>query len=254
MKINYKSSLMYSFLLHLLVLNFFFLNLTFFSRTNYVTESSVMKAALVEIPKPVVKAANIKKEISFAKEEKKIQPMHELPKPKPEEKVPDPQAIKIENKKILKEKPKPVEKMTPEKPVLKPVLVEKTARVKTPKAQKNMEEKLWAQQLADEDKQLTEAKAQQAQGVINKYNALILQAIREQWVLPENYPAELNCELLISLKAGGGVQDVQLTKSSGNEGFDRSARAAVYKASPLPVPTDVELFNQMKEINLVVRP
>ena len=82
-----------------------------------------------------------------------------------------------------------------------------------------MEEKLWAQQLADEDKQLNALKEQQAEGVINKYNALILQAIRDQWILPETYPPEMYCQLLVNLQADGGVLNVQITKSSGNEGW-----------------------------------
>lgn len=271
MKTSYKSAVLYSALFHVLILNFLFLNLAFFHKTNYVTESSVITANLVEIPKPTVKEANKTKEISIPKEEQKTPPAPQLkvkPKPvekpapaKPIEKKPEiKDSIKIDDRKTKIEK-KPIEKKDvhdekkpPVKPEKKSVTDKKKTITKAQKNQKTMEEKLWAEQLANEEKQLSQAKAQQAQGVVNKYNALILQAIREQWILPENYPPEVSCQLLIKLKPGGGVLDVQLVKSSGNEGFDRSARAAVYKASPLPVPKETDLFNQMREIALVVRP
>lgn len=287
-----KNAILYSALLHLAVLNLLFLNLAYFDSTHYVTHSTVMNATLMEIPKSAITHPNPKKEISLPDKINKVEPkpLPEPPKPiikkpkvvprvehpKPEpEKLEVEKAIKIEDKKIKPEKPKPLvkqvaseEKIVPKKEekkiephVMKKEEIKEEKKIEKTleqthalKTQKNMEEKLWAEQLANEDKLLTTEKAQEAQGVINQYNALILAAIRAQWIMPENYPPDLDCHLLINLKSDGTVMDVQLAKSSGNEGFDRSARAAVYKASPLPVPKEAELFNQMKEINLVVRP
>jgi colicin import membrane protein len=42
----------------------------------------------------------------------------------------------------------------------------------------------------------------------------------------------------------GEVHEVRIRRSSGNPLFDRSAEAAVKKASPLPVPTDVTIYNR----------
>ncbi len=251
-----KKGMLYSALLHLFILSFLVVNIAFFKSPNYVTQS-VMHATLLEVPKPTVKEINKNKEIAPPKEviqEKSVPaviskptlPEKTLEKPTPHQKPIPEKVINIEDKKNKPEKIKPVEK--------KELREEKKPVKKSQKTQKSMEEKLWAQQLAEEDKQLTTLKEQQAQGVVNKYNALILQAIRDQWILPETYPPEMYCQLLVNLKSDGAVIDVQLTKTSGNEGFDRSARAAVYKASPLPVPKETDLFNQMKVINLTVRP
>jgi colicin import membrane protein len=48
--------------------------------------------------------------------------------------------------------------------------------------------------------------------------------------------------------------DVKISRSSGNDALDRSAMAAVFKASPLPVPTDPTLLASFRELNLILRP
>ena len=266
----YKTSILYSALLHVLVLNFLFFSFNFYKKVNYVSQSSVMKASLVELPKPMLPQENTKKEIVLSQEEK-LDVKKKLPlveKPKPSKVIEKPatevkklvleKSIKIENKKTKIEKPVTTKnEIKTEKNKIKKEekeIEKKSVMMKQQQAQKKMEEKLWAEQLAKEEKQLTLTKEQQAQGVVNKYNALILQAIRSRWILAESYSPDLSAQLLINLKSDGTVLNVELIKSSGNEGFDRSARAAVYKASPLPVPPETDLFNQMKVINLVVRP
>jgi colicin import membrane protein len=49
--------------------------------------------------------------------------------------------------------------------------------------------------------------------------------------------------LSVNLDPFGQVLSVRVVRSSGNAQFDRSAEAAVQKASPLPVPQDVMIFN-----------
>ncbi len=53
----------------------------------------------------------------------------------------------------------------------------------------------------------------------------------------------LKCRLKIRLAATGDVLDAQIAQSSGNQLFDDSVRRAVYKASPLPLPTDMTAFD-----------
>jgi len=50
------------------------------------------------------------------------------------------------------------------------------------------------------------------------------------------------------------VLEVSLTRSSGDSILDRSAQSAIYKASPLPVPSDTDAFNVFRDISLTVRP
>ncbi len=91
-------------------------------------------------------------------------------------------------------------------------------------------------------------------GVVDKYKALILGAIGRQWILPDQVNEGLSSQFKIRLAPNGSVLDVQLTKSSGDPVLDRSAQAAIYKASPLPVPGEPDMFNMFREISLTVRP
>lgn len=91
-------------------------------------------------------------------------------------------------------------------------------------------------------------------GIVDKYKALILGAIGRQWILPDQVNSELSSRFKIRLAPNGGVLDVSLTRSSGDPILDRSAQAAIYKASPLPVPDDPAAFNLFREITLTVRP
>jgi colicin import membrane protein len=87
----------------------------------------------------------------------------------------------------------------------------------------------------------------QNQGVIDKYKALIVQAISSQWIVPPDLAQNISCELDIRLAPGGVVLQVSIARSSGNTVLDNSAVAAVNKASPLPVPTEPGMFNQFRE-------
>ncbi|GAB4391497.1 MAG: cell envelope integrity protein TolA [Gammaproteobacteria bacterium] len=89
---------------------------------------------------------------------------------------------------------------------------------------------------------------------ITKYSNLIQQAIRQQWIIPDKFSQDLSCQLNIRLAPDGTVLSVRITRSSGNSALDRSALNAVYKASPLPVPSKPELFAKFRELNLIVKP
>jgi colicin import membrane protein len=124
----------------------------------------------------------------------------------------------------------------------------KFSRVLKSQSQKALE------QMMREQKQLAGERSQHTQGVIDKYKALILQSIGQQWVVPSHVDKHLSCEMLIRLAPGGVVLDVQILKSSGDLLLDRSARAAVFKASPLPVPDDIISFEPFRQFVLKVKP
>ena len=101
---------------------------------------------------------------------------------------------------------------------------------------------------------LDRQKAAQMSGEVNKYKALIIQAISDHWILPDQVNKQLFSQFRIQLAPGGRVLSVNLIRSSGDPVLDRSAQAAIYKASPLPVPTDAEMFHLFQDISLTVRP
>jgi colicin import membrane protein len=110
--------------------------------------------------------------------------------------------------------------------------------------------------LQEEEEKTRREAAQRARmaGVVDKYKALILGAIGQQWILPDRVNTSLSSRFKIRLAPNGAVLDVQLTRSSGDAVLDRSAEAAIYKASPLPVPSEPDMFHVFREISLTVRP
>jgi colicin import membrane protein len=120
---------------------------------------------------------------------------------------------------------------------------------------KGAQQQMMAQQLAQEQQQLAaNAQDQQVQKEIDKYRALIVQAISQNWVVPGNTNKDLSCQLLINVGPGGSVLNVNVVTSSGNSALDQSAITAVYKTSPLPVPSDPELFDKFRMLRLTVKP
>ena len=112
-----------------------------------------------------------------------------------------------------------------------------------------------AQSQAAEAKRAQEfADRQRMAGEVDRYKALILNAIRDRWILPENVDPGLSSQFVIRLAPTGTVMDVRLAKSSGDALLDRTAQAAIWNASPLPVPSDATTFNMFREITLTVRP
>ncbi|KTD36688.1 TolA colicin import membrane protein [Legionella nautarum] len=98
------------------------------------------------------------------------------------------------------------------------------------------------------------AKKAQLAGEVDKYKAMIVNAISRQWILPENVDSSLSSQFRIRLAPDGAVLEVSLMRSSGDAVLDRSAQTAIYKASPLPVPSDPDTFNLFRDISLTVRP
>lgn len=123
------------------------------------------------------------------------------------------------------------------------------------KQQQKAAEQLMARQLAAEEKSLQSAAiSQQVQCELDKFKSLIEQAIGQHWIVPDSSQQDIQCKLLIRLAPGGVVLNVSLVKSSGDPALDRSAIAAVHKASPLPVPKDTNLFDKFRELSLTVHP
>jgi TolA protein len=91
--------------------------------------------------------------------------------------------------------------------------------------------------------------------VAEKWAPAIQERIRQFWIHPagswNNYSTVVN----VQLEPGGRVAPgkVSVVTSSGNAAFDQSVVAAVYDASPLPVP-DGRAFAPFRDFDLVLRP
>lgn len=101
---------------------------------------------------------------------------------------------------------------------------------------------------------IAQQRSEAINGVVDQYKGLILEAISKNWLVPPGTDPSLACQLVITLGSAGKVTNVQVVKSSGNALLDQSAVAAVYKASPLPVPGDSDAAAIFKQFSLTLKP
>lgn len=114
---------------------------------------------------------------------------------------------------------------------------------------------LMAKQLKQEQAQLAKAKQQYIDGIVNKYIALVRQAIQGNWNQPLSAKPTMAVTLQIDVTKTGAVSQVSIAKSSGDKALDQSAKLAVYKASPLPIPVNNPLVaKQFQEFALTMHP
>lgn len=182
-------------------------------------------------------------------------------------------ALTIKEKPVQKPKPLPKKPDKPEKPLKTPQPLTKLKQLSLEQAlqqeaqqqpsdhppRKLLEHSL-ASEISAEANQAkststtaTKAKAAANAGEVDRYKSLILQQIQQNWIVPQNVE-HLSCELRVEVAPGGMVLKVTVTHSSGNEALDRSALAAVNKASPLPVPKNSADFDAFRSFTITVKP
>jgi colicin import membrane protein len=89
---------------------------------------------------------------------------------------------------------------------------------------------------------------------VAKYKALILNSLGQHWIMPDNFDKSSVTKLLINLAPDGTVLNVRVLQSSNSQVLDRSVIQAVWKASPLPVPKETDVFAKFKQLRLTVKP
>jgi len=114
--------------------------------------------------------------------------------------------------------------------------------------QRAEEEKQMQKKLAAEEQALQSQEGERVTTEVGRYQALIMQKIRQNWSVQGSFRPNIQGKLRVRLAPGGAVIDVQVMKSSGDEVFDRSAINAAYRASPLPVSGDQKVFNELRDI------
>ncbi|NOX77191.1 MAG: cell envelope integrity protein TolA [Gammaproteobacteria bacterium] len=85
-----------------------------------------------------------------------------------------------------------------------------------------------------------------------RYIADIQNKVERNWIRPPSAKQGLSCKVAVKQIPGGEVINVTVTQCQGDEVFRRSVETAVYKASPLPRPSDPGLFD--REIVFTFRP
>ena len=246
-------------------------------KTQIRKDVNVVEAVAVDKKQVELELARIKKleEDKYKKEKKRLDDLEKKAKTlvnkrkEEEKKLADTKKKKIAEEKKRKEEQARVTKLEKEKTELEKQrkVEEKKIKAAAEKAEKLKEEEEQKKKDAAEkkrrEKELTDALAEEEaseqaendQKIINRIVSNIKRSIGNEFNkigLPEG----LECELRVRLVPGGEVIDVSVAKSSGDEIFDRRAVVATKKASPLPVPNDLETFERLnlRDNNFTFKP
>ena len=117
--------------------------------------------------------------------------------------------------------------------------------------EKAEQERILEEQLKAEQVARNARRQRQVMSEIGKYTALIEQTIKRNWIVDPSMKGK-SCRLNIRLASNGLV--TQVTTLEGDANVCRSAHSAVLKSDTLPVSSDPEVFAEMKEINLTLKP
>ncbi|MDT8387081.1 MAG: cell envelope integrity protein TolA [Thiogranum sp.] len=117
------------------------------------------------------------------------------------------------------------------------------------KAEEELQGRLAAEQAAEN------AQRQSAMDrIIGEYSGWIRDKVARNWIQPPGSDSGLSCTVEVSLIPSGDVTNARIVRSSGNAAFDRSVEAAVFRASPLPVPRDPEVMAQFRVLIFEFKP
>ena len=237
--------------------------------TNIVQATSVDKKQ-VELELKRLKDKEEAKKAEEKKRQKKLEKKAEEAKKKriaEEKKLKKLKKKKKEEKKKRIAEEKKLKKLKKEKKELeKKQKLEREKKRKEAERKRKEEEKLKAEEAErkrkEEEKKLKEKALQEEleaeqsehdQSEISKFTNLIINAIENRFNCSPLFKGISN-KILIRMGESGKVIESTIIESSGNELFDQRAEKAVYSASPLPVPTDSKLFNEMRKIRITFEP
>jgi colicin import membrane protein len=79
--------------------------------------------------------------------------------------------------------------------------------------------------------------------------ALVRDRVTRAWIRPPSARAGVNCEVYVTQVPGGVVTGVKIGSCNGDAAVRESIEAAVYRASPLPTPSNPDLFDRNLKFN-----
>lgn len=262
MKKRFLTPFLFAVLLHVVVFIFIFFTLSFPSSTPTMPSAApqpnanVVKAITVNQAQVDQEVARIQKEqqaqkaAQQAREQRVVQQQAEARRQQ-DRAAKALAAVKAEQAHLAQQKQQAAQQALENQKQQEKLAQQKAQQqklVKQQEAQQELQQKLQAEQ-----QELAAANAKRVAGIVNKYNALILNAIYPNWIVNDKQK-NLSTDLLINVAPDGSVLNVTVAQSSGSANFDRSAVAAVYKSSPLPVPKDPQAFAEFRQFRLTLKP
>jgi len=91
--------------------------------------------------------------------------------------------------------------------------------------------------------------AARSSGALASWQAQITARIQRAWLRPSSARSGIDCVVYVSQVAGGEVTNVRVGECNGDQAVRESIESAVYRASPLPPPSDPALFERNLEIH-----
>ena len=122
-------------------------------------------------------------------------------------------------------------------------------REENERLRRELEDAARAEEIAAEESRLAAVDA----GALAIYTAKIRQKIERNWAAPASAGAELKCSVRVRQAPGGVVVGVTILSCNGDDAVRRSVEAAIYRSSPLPEPSDPNLFDRNILLNLSIR-
>lgn len=119
-------------------------------------------------------------------------------------------------------------------------------------AERAEQERLLEQQMLEEMAARQSARSQQVMTEVDKYSALIIQAIERNFIQDEALMRGKSCKLKIKLASSGFVINVQAVQ--GDKIVCQEAIKAVNKAGTLPVSKDPLVFKELQNISVIYAP
>lgn len=107
------------------------------------------------------------------------------------------------------------------------------------------------EQLALEQQEFQKVRQQQMMDEISRYRSLIQATIQRHLIVQEGMRGK-SCVVNIRLAEDGFVTQVQ--RISGDPVVCRQTETAIYKSKRLPISEDPSVYDQMKNINIIVKP
>jgi len=87
---------------------------------------------------------------------------------------------------------------------------------------------------------------------MDAYVFAIGQRIRRNWAVPASAGPETRCTVLVTQLPGGDIVGVNIRTCNGDDAVKRSVEAAIRRSSPLPEPSDPDLFDRNLTLNLTM--
>lgn len=188
---------------------------------------------IVEPPEPLVQPSVVEA-VQPAQPEKVIKADIVLPDKK---KKIEAKTVKPKVSEVKKTEEKPLPRIFPESKPVEPIPSVPVIDQQAERAARELQEKAAANNR-----------------VVDEYVGKITNKIKREVVMPPSVSKDARTEFLVTLLPGGLVLNVSLIKSSGNPAYDNAVERAILKSQPLPLPPDVAMFKNFRELKLGFEP